>query len=248
MDDNEWLGVYAGYDWKSFDFKYGVDGKSEIHFKRGNERGSTREFLDIKYLLEEKIGRKWVRRQISKEGFTYADEAGLVEEKVSVTATYTGNTQVEITHEFEEEELSIRARIAGKETENEIRFSVSISVPHLWRNDAGEKLSERELKKKLEGAFVEAVRAKDGKKLKLGMWLETDLTDPENFGEGASEVLLDIKRFSRRKTLISVENPDHGALIPSNRGEHFYSGLKLTWLPDLQSLEKSDCVLKLSVK
>lgn len=247
MEDKPWLGVYLGHVGRGFDYSFGTDAKGEVHFKKGKKRENVHNTFPVRYVLEEEMGGKWVRRQIAEDGFTYDHEASAEKDKSTVVATYTGDTKVALTHEFEDGEIRFRGKIVQKTTENPVRFGVEVYVPYTWRNHGGEQPSKRDLRKKLRDSEIRAVRAKDGKKVKYEMWEDLNIGDADHLGEGAKELLVDIERFSGRKVTFEMGNEDQG-LFRFQQSGRLYSGFRVTWYPALEHLEKPDCYFRLAVK
>jgi len=247
LDEKPWLGVYLAHQGRGYDFSFGTNGKTQLHLKKGRERDNAFSYFDISYVLEEKMGEKWVSRKIASDGFTSIHDASDELEESMVVATYTGDTKVAITHKFEKGEIVVSGKIVEKTTKNPLRFGVSISVPHIWRKTGDEELSKRDLRDKIKDAELRAVRASDGKRLKYEMWDEVKLADADQLGGGATEVGIDVKRFGGRKVTLSLGDPESGLLRPVNAGP-LYSGIRVHWTVAEELLGKEDGYLRIEIK
>jgi hypothetical protein len=247
LDEKPWLGVYLANQGRGYDFTFGTEGKAQLHLKEGRERDNAFSYFSIAYVLEEKMGEKWVSRKMASDGFTSTHGASDDLEESTVVATYTGDTKVAITHKFEKGEIMVSGEIVEKTTKNPLRFGVTLSVPYIWRKTGDEEPSKRDLRDKIKDAEFRTVRASDGKRLKYEMWDEVKLADADELGGGATEVGIDVKRFGGRKVTLSLGDPESGLLRPVNVGP-LYSGIRVHWTVVEDLLGKEDGYLRIEIR
>lgn len=246
LQDKPWLGCFAGHEGRGFDFGLGNDGKSEIHFKKGSTRISVFSVFGVNYILEEEINGKWVSRQIKEDGFETKDKPSDEPEKVNFIATYTGDTKVEITHEFEKGEVIIETKIVAKTTENKLRCGVRVAIPDLWRSIKEDDLSERELKKKVDGE-VRGETIKD-KRVKADLYKKPMLGEPEYFGDGARTFSFESDKIAGREMLLSTVDEDSGYIEVRQTKKEAYHGFYLHWWPNPAKAGTDGARMRIQVK
>ncbi len=245
LQDKPWLGCFAGHEGRGFDFAVGGDGKSEIHFKKGRTRISVFAAFPVHYILEEEINGKWVSRQIREDGFETKDKPSDEPEKITYRATYTGDTKVEVTHEFEKGEVIIGVKIVEKTTENAIRCGVRVVVPDLYRGIKEDDLSERELKRKVD-AEVAGETLRD-KKVKADLYEKPKLDGPDYFADGAKWLSFEADAIAGGELLLSTVDEKAGR-IDVEQSKDAYHGFSLFWWPDPAKAGTPGARLKIEVK
>ena len=250
LGEKPWLGVWVGRNGRSFDFAIRTDGASEIHLKKGGKRASIHSFFAVRYVLEEKIGAKWVRRQLAKESLESAQESSLEAEKALFTASFTGETKIAIAHEFEKSEVFVAVNVLEKMTKNPVRVGVEVVVPDFYRHiKADEK--ERDLKKSLKGHDLQMVR-NDGKKVKLDekvlSKVNLKLESPDLLGTNTVK-LFEIKsvKMDGRELSLTTEEDDYGEL-ELRQTKPLFHGLSVLWWPKEDKIGQDGCRLVIKVR
>jgi hypothetical protein len=245
LQDKPWLGCFVGHEGRGFDFALGADGKSEIHFKKGSKRISVFSYFPVTYILEEQVNGKWVSRQIKEDGFETNDKPTEEPEKVTFIVTYTGDTKLEVTHEFDSGEVTIGTKLASKTTENPLRWGVRVTVPDLFRNIKEDDLSERELKKKVDAEVTgETVK---GQRVKADLYEKPKLDGPDYFGDGAKTISFESDKIAGRELVLSTVDEDAGS-FEIRQTKDAYHGFNIFWWPDAAKSASSDGHLLLKVK
>lgn len=245
LQDKPWLGCFAGHEGRGFDFALGADGKTELFFKKGRNRVNIHARFKISYVLEEQIKDRWVRRSISKDGFETEDKPSEDPEKLTFTATFTGDTKVEITHEFEKSSVIIGTKIVGKGTENPLRCGVSVMVADLYRHVEDRGLSERDLKKKIDAEIAgETVK---GERKKADLYEKPELGGSDYFEGGAKWFSFESNKIAgKTMTLRSVV--EGAGTIEVNQTKTAYNGFYLNWYVDPAKAETSGAQLEIEIK
>ncbi len=251
--EKPFLGCFVGFrESRDFDFAIGADGTSELFFKEGDERLSLHgSSIKFRYILEEqqKGKTKWTNRTMQEDGFettqkeTASPEPG---KPVTFTATFTGDTKVEITHVFSRDSVLIRTRILEKKTEGKVRVGVRVSVGDLYRH-IKEKLPERELKSKIKDSELRVWpvegRSSSGEKIEL----YEDLKLQEEFPKGATKFSLESDRIGDKEIIFSTGNEDLG-WFQFRQTRELYHGFSTYWYPDPEKSAEQDCHLVVEVK
>jgi len=242
--DKPYMGCFVGYEARNFDFGLGGDGTSELHLKDRKKRLSYSLHFSLRYVLEEEIKGKWVRRQLAEDGFETAQTATITPEKpITFTATYTGDTKVRIGHEFGKKGIAIRSEIIGKKTANPVRAGVEVVVPDLYRHlEAG--LSERELKKKIRRSEIE-VTSKEGKRAKFDLYEDENLE--KLFPGGARRFAIESERIDGKEVVLATESEELG-ILTFRQGKKLLHGLSVFWWPDSLKKSEAGCRLWVEVK
>lgn len=242
-DKKEWLGYFVGWTGKDSDFGIGSDGESTITPKKGDNQYNTKE-IRVQYVIEEKMGGKWVRRKILEEGGLTTENTKGLDPKgpVVFVSTVTGGTKVEWTHVISRGKVNIKPKILEKKTENEVRVGVDFALPKFYRFQ-DEVPEGRDLKKKVGKDYVKATRLKDRKSVKMKFHeVDKKLTDEDYLEEGASEVEVTSEKFLGKSIFVKNGGPKAGRIdIPQK--SPLYNSFRINWRADPEKLGTKDCFL-----
>ncbi len=245
-DHKDWLGYFIGWEGRGFDFGIGADGESLIYPKeRGKRVGKD---VMVKYIIEEEVNGKWVRRQFLKEGGLSSEhEKGLDPKKPIVfVATVTGDTKVQWTHVPSRGSFSIMPKILEKKTENKIRVGLEFSLPQLYRFDKTPE--ERELKRKLSNDYLRGVRLKDGKKAKVKFSdLDDDITSDKYLKDGASAIEMKCDAMKKKTLIIENGGEKTGRIDVVTKGP-LYKSFKFIWMAETEKIGEKDTYVTFEVK
>ena len=238
-DKTEWLGYFVGWEERSFDFGVGADGESLLHPKKSGDRGGHKEVV-IRFIIEEEVGGKWVRRQFLKEaGLESKNEKGIDPKKpIVLVTTVTGDTKVEWTFALVRKKMVLKPKLIEKKTENNIRVGVEFALSRLYRFDT--EPDKKELKKKVGSDYVRGTRLKDAKKVRVKFTdIDDDITSEEFLQDGASAV--EVKSQGILGTTFIVENAAEksGRIDIVTKGP-LYNSFKFNWYADMEKLGEKD--------
>lgn len=252
--DKPFIGCFVGFsEARDFQFAIGADGSSELYFMEGRDQRltTTGTTLKIYYVLEERAAgkEKWTSRRMAEDGFETAHKATMspaLDKPITFTATYTGDTKVEISHLFTKDGVEITTKVVEKKTENEVRTGVKVLVGDMYRH-LREEFTERELKAKIKDGRLEVwPRGSDkssGEKIDLH---ELDVKLPEAFPKGASRFSLKSDRIADHEYTITTANEKFG-VIEFLQTRELYHGFYLTWWPDPAKSAEKDCRMVITV-
>lgn len=232
LPEKPWIGFWIGYEQRDFDFGVGGKGEGELFLKErgreGVERISLFRSLKVHYIVEEEIGGKWQRRTLEENLFETEQAASAEVEKFEFVAAYKGETKIRVGHFFDGKEIQISTELVSTESKNPIRVGVEVVFPDLYR--LNEEISERELKKKMKGDEVRAVRL-DGKKFKYDIYEEVSLEDEAVLGKGAIEFSLESQNLAKKTINLSLGAPKTGKFLFSQK-KPLHSGFAAIWYPE----------------
>jgi len=239
-DKTEWLGYFVGWVDREADFGIGADGESSLCPKKDREQYNTKE-IKVRYLVEEKMNERWVRRQLLDEGGVVSEqEKGLDPEgPVVIVTTVTGDTKVEWTHLVDRGRVSIQPKLLSRTSENEIRVGVEFVLPKLYYFDG--PLDERELKDKVGKDYVKATRSKDRKSVRLKFHeIDESIISDDYLADGASEIEVQSGGFLDKALMIESGDEKTGRIDVQPKGP-LHNSFRMTWIADPEKLGQKDC-------
>lgn len=232
LPEKQWVGFWVGYEQRDFDFGVGGKGEGELFLKErgreGFERISLFRTLKVHYIVEEEIGGKWQRRTLEEDLFETTQAASAEVEKFEFVAAYKGGTKIQVGHFLDGKMIQISSQLVSTESNNPIRVGVEVVFPDLYRLQGD--ITERELKKKMKGDEVRAVRL-DGKKFKYDIYEEVSLEDEAVLGKGAIEFSLESQSLADKTISLSLGAPKTGKILFSQKTP-LHSGFAATWYPE----------------
>ncbi len=168
-DKKEWLGYFAGWQGRHFDFGIQSNGKSVLHPKKNSkERGKNKQ-VEIDYILQEKKGEKWITRKFDKfKGLNTKSKTSIDSKKpVSFSITYSNGVIVKWTHEHSGKEVIIRPEIIESNNISELQAKIDVRLPRL--HQFGRKQDEKQRGKKVGSDYLKGTRLNDGRKVNYRM-------------------------------------------------------------------------------
>ncbi len=246
-DKKDWLGYFTGWEGRGYDFGIGADGKGLIFPKAKGKRTTNKE-IQVRYLIEEEVKGRWVRREIIKEdGLKSENEKGLNPKKTIVfDMTVTGGTKIQWTHSPARGAFSIKPKLLEKKTENKIRVGIEFVLPRLYRFD--EVPEGRELRKKLGRDYVKGTRLKDGKKVRVKFSdLKTDIRSEDILKEGASEVEVKSEALAGKALVVKNGSAKSGNIEVVTRGA-LYESLRFVWRADPEKISDKETYVTFSLE
>ena len=242
----KWLGCYIGHEGRKFEWAVRQNGVSVLYLLNRRERSTRVDKPEVRCVLEEQVDGRWVRRKSDDEDFEYSHEASTEVEESTITFSYTGDTKVAVTYKFDDEGVTMSARIAEKTTNNPLRFGFELVMPEVWSNSGDEELRERDLRDRIEDAEIRAVRTSDGKKLRYRLWESVKLEDEEHLGGGADEISIEIAKFGRGRVVLKPGADKTPLRVLHSRA--LYSGFRVAWFPPLEKLGEDGSQLSITVE
>lgn len=233
-EKTEWLGYFVGWEDKKFDFGIGADGELAMMIKKRGKRVSHRD-ISIRYLIEEEVKGKWVRRRFVENGLSSEQEKGLDPRKpVAISSTVTGDTTVEWVHVLSRGTVSILPKLLEKKTSNPVRVGIEFALPRLHRFEG--KPDEKELKKKAGDDYLRGKRLKDGKKVRIQFDdLEDDVSSEEFLQDGASEVEVQSVGMSGMTFTLANGDEKSGRIDVVTNGP-LYNSFRFRWMVEMEKI------------
>lgn len=248
LSEKPFLGRWIGLEQDEFDFSITANYfEGEIFLKQRTREGIKRinesRSIQLRYLMEEKVGDKWQRRLIVTDGFETAQGASAEVEKFEAIVTFEGGTRVKITHELDEDVIRISSEILEAESENPMRSGVEMIIPNLYRSAS--ELDERELKRALKGDEV-VILTTQRKKQKYDLDEEVNLETEKTLAEGAFEFSFESKNLAKKTLQMSSQTEKTGKIFFRQRGA-LYEGFSAIWYPEAAAAGQAASVLVLEI-
>lgn len=223
-----WIGSYAGYERRTFQFLVGNDGEGLLT-PMGDKGAlmSGRIGIRLQPLIEEVLpdGRV-IGKQATKDGWEPVTPATIDPEKLTFRGTVAGGARFEVNLEFDGDEISVGGKLLEKGDLANPRFVMRFIVPDVYYF---EKLIEKR-EEKAKKDRVELLRT-DGKKLKLDLVTPLDAETKEFSGPGVSQARIDIAGYKDNR--FELEAGENAAFEFWNRGEAaLIEGFTLGWRLD----------------
>ncbi len=243
----EWLGYFAGWSTRDFDFGIQAQGEAKISPKDRRSQRDTSKQIDLRYTVQEKSKGRWINKKFDQDNdLTSKFKRSINPEKpLSFITTHTGGTKIEWIHAKNGKSMTITPRVVEKTTANEIRIKIDFRMPRLyWLEDA----KEREIRKKLAKDFFKGTRLKDGKNIKFKL-RDTD-KDPNSdkfFKDGASHLEFTANGFRDRTFILSNGSPKAGRIDIVTKGPlHKY--FTLAWTLNMDEHGKNDAHISFTLE
>lgn len=223
-----WIGNYAGYERRSFQFLVGNDGDCQL--SPMGENGalmSSRVALKIRPIVEEVLpDGQVISKSTLDDGWEAVTPASIDAESIVYRGTVTGGARFEVALEFDGDQITLGGRLLEKGTLTNPRFVLRFMVPDVYYHENNiEKRAEKAKKD-----HIDLVRT-DGKKLKLDLLEPLDAESAEFSGPGVSQARVDIAGYKGIRFEFDAGNT--GAFEFWNKGDvALVEGFTLGWKPD----------------
>ncbi len=228
LSKQPWLGVYAGYERRSFHFSVNSKGEGDLR-----PMGDKKQLVSSKYsirlqpMVEDVLPNgKVVSKYAVKDGWETSTPASVDPEKLVYRGTVAGDAKFEVTLEFAGDQIRAGGRLIEKGSLKNPRFVIRVQVPNVYYYEKDDEKREQKAKRDR----IDLVRT-DGKKLKLDSQTPLDAETAAYSGPGITEARIDLSGYKGHR--IELEAGDHAAFEFWNRGEEaLYKGFTLGWKPD----------------
>ncbi|BCX47104.1 hypothetical protein HAHE_10120 [Haloferula helveola] len=229
LNDQPWIGWYAGYECRDFRFGVKNDGEASLIPLQKKEPISPRYWIDIIPVIEEVLpGGRVVTKKAQDGGWEALTESTAEAEKISYRGTVTGGAKFEVHFELDGDEILGGGKILdkGELTENPIRLSIRVRVPNVYYHTK----NEEDVEDKADGDRIQVERS-DGKKLRFDGWDPVWAEKEDVSGPGIKTARIDLDGYKGAK--IDLESGDKG-LFEFWNGEKrpLYKGFTFGWKPD----------------
>lgn len=223
-----WIGNYAGYERRSFQFLVGNDGEGQL--SPMGDKGtvmSSRIAIKMQPLIEEVLpDGKVISKMPVDDGWEAVTPASINPEKVTYRGTVAGDARFEVTLEFDGDQISAGGKLLEKGKLGNPRFVLRFIVPNVYYYDKDEKKREEKSKRDR----IDLLRT-DGKKLKLDLMTPLDAETEKFNGPGVSQARVDIAGYKDHR--FEFDAGANAAFEFWNRGEAaLIEGFTLGWKPD----------------
>lgn len=223
-----WIGSYAGYERRGFQFLVGNDGEGLLTPMGDKDRLlSSRIGIKVQPLIEEVLpDGKVISKMPVDDGWEAVTPASINPEKLTYRGTVAGGGRFEVTLEFDGDQISAGGKLLEKGKLGNPRFVLRFVVPNVYYYDKDEEKREEKSKRDR----IDLVRT-DGKKLKLDLMTPLDAETEKFNGPGVSQARVDIAGYKDHR--FELDAGANAVFEFWNRGEAaLIEGFTLGWKPD----------------
>lgn len=246
-DQTRWLGYFAGWEEKHYDWGFGDDGKVIMHHVLKGEPMNHKDFV-VSVLVREEVNGKWVTRQLLDEGgLESKDEPALNSKKpITLTMAFTGGTKVEVVQAMSRKRMVLMPKLVAKETENPIQIVVQCKMPDFYKNVRDK--DEDEMEDLVKKDYFVGRRKKDGKKVKVKLSQKSvDLNSDKYFADGAISVEYASEKIDGKSFSAELGGKDVG-YFTVKLGSRVYNGGLFEWITDMNKLGQKDSFISIAIE
>ena len=229
LQEKEWVGNYAGYERRSFEFR--ISGRGDGLLLPMGDKGklaSDRIGIKVLPLIEEVMpDGKIVAKMPTADGWEAVTPATVNPEKLVFRGTAAGEARFEVTFEFDGDEIRAGGKVLEKgKLTNPLRFVLRFQFPDAYPYDTDP--AKRAVKAKKDR--VDLLRT-DGKKLKLDLLTPLDAEAEKFGGPGVSQARVEIDAYKGHR--FDFNAGPNASFEFWNKGDPaLVEGFTLGWKPD----------------
>ena len=252
MNKQPWMGFFAAYESKRFNFAISSQGK--VTLTPMNEKGkpvSSRNEIRIAFGIEEVLPNgKTTTKEIKVESLESAEAATDKLQKTVIRGKVAGDAAFEAFIEQDRGIISMGGHVTdtGTLTKNPIRFTIRATIPDVY--EKVEKNGEKALK-----AFEKRIKDDsldlewtDGKRLKEALDKPVDVNSKEINGPGITDLELELSAYGGSKIYCSASENSAITLSGKAAPSPLNGGFTIRWLADAAKDPQGKARLKLLVK
>lgn len=251
LNEQPWIGHFAGYEGRRFDFGITSHGKMTLLTKDDKDKASSI-FIAVQVeLVVEEIypdGRVSART-VREETLTSTDQPTANFEKTVIKGQVTGEAAFELYAEQNRGSISVGGRITdpGTLTKNPIRLALRTRFPTAYRNTPKTgKQDEKAFLKRIKDDRID-LKWTDGKRKKQSFDEVVDASSPELNGPGIVSAEIEISAYRDRKFEIEASENSVMTLFNSKPAQ-LHEGFTIRWLPDPEKDPEGKARLTITVK
>lgn len=151
LSEKPWLGWFAGYEGKKFNFGVGDDGRGAlIPLGKGSEPVSSAIWIRIHpVIVEEKPDGRAFSRKVIEDSWEPLSESSNEAETMAYRATVEGGAIYEVHFDIDGDEISCGGRIIekGELSENSIKLVIRVKVPDYFKYERDKDGFEKKFKR-----------------------------------------------------------------------------------------------------
>ncbi|MEM1082833.1 MAG: hypothetical protein AAGI48_01825 [Verrucomicrobiota bacterium] len=226
LNDQPWIGWFAGYEGKDNHFGVGGDGRGALIplTKDGDHYNSALWFRIQPVVLEKQPDGREFSRKVIEDGWEALSNSGSDEEKMAYRATAEGGVVYEVNFEIDDDTVMAGGRIIEKgDGDKPVRLVMRVLVPDYFRYER----DKDDYEKKYKRDRVELVTA-NRKKQKFDLFEEIDAADIN--GSPIQSANVD---FKFRELELQADAGDAGSFrFWNGRKKPLSMGFTLEWSAD----------------
>lgn len=249
IEEQPWIGYYAAFANKNYDFGVTSQGNIEIRPMRNKTTPVGKKLcIKVDAGIEEILpdGSR-VMKKINVD--TLESEQGATDklEKTSIRGKVTGDAEFELNLEQSRGIIFIGGRVMdpGKLTKNPVRFAVRVSIPNAYPDEEDSKTGKSFLKK-IKDDLLE-VKWTDGKRAKQDFEKAVDATSKELNGPGISSAEITIGCYNGKRLMFTA-SPNSAITLRNPQTRPLHEGFVIQWTADTTKDPDGKARLAMEVK
>jgi hypothetical protein len=264
LDKQPWLGYYAIFASKRFNFKVLPQGNIEISPMNDKKEPVGQPLsINIRAGIEETLpDGKVVMKEINADTLESQDAATENLEKTSIRGKVTGDAEFELNIEQLRGVIFIGGRVLnpGTLTKNPIRFVVNAQIPNAYpyRDNQANTETDNKKKKKADNNSEKAFQKKleddsltlkwiDGKRVKQDYGKIVDVNSKELNGPGIASAEIDVSSYHGKRVIFTAA-PNSAMKLQNPKAAPLHEGFTIIWTADTAKDPQSKTRLAIEVR
>lgn len=191
MHELPWAGFFSGYTRHGFEFGVNNEGLSEIYLigKDRKRIGASRKVkIYTEVIVEDKNGKRSVKRLKTDEGLVTDQQPGLKHKKINYTALCTGDAKVQVSIQYSGNKITMDGKVIdrGSLKNDQLYLSYKVVMPAMYTNTYANNAKKEKARMKKDR--IRFVRAKDGKSVSLKSYEKVNLLDEDLAKDGVTKL------------------------------------------------------------
>lgn len=243
LDKQPWLGYYAVFANKRFNFTFTPQGDIEIRPINDKDAPVGKKLaITIAAGIEEILpDGKTIMKQVKAETLESGDAATGNLEKVTIRGKVTGDAEFELNIEQSRGIIFFGGRVLnpGTLTKNPLRFSVRVRIPNAYPDPAPEPGVAAKKIDKSGQAFLKKIKDDsltvkwiDGKRVKQDFEKAVDATSKDINGPGIASAEIEISSY-KGKRLTFTAAPNSAMTLRNAQPAPLHEGFMILWTADV---------------
>lgn len=251
LQDKQWLGYFAGFATKRFQFGVTTEGKFQMPpLDNKGEPLSERIRPKLNIFVQEIMpDGKAVWKQIKPETLESPQSPTDKLDKILIRGKVTGDAAFEVNIEQQRGIAMVGGRITDPGTlKNPLRFSMRVTIPNIYpEDDTSDKQKAKVFEKKIKDDRID-VKWTDGKRKKEGFDKPVDAGSKDLNGPGIAAMEMSAFAYKDRKILFTAAPNSVIRLSNDGKTAPLYQGFTFTWEPDPEKDKDGKARLSIEVK
>ncbi len=235
LQEKEWLGYFAGFENKKYQFGITAQGKAAIRIigKKGDPM-SQKLAIPVEFTIEEiSPDGKATVKSIKPESLESAQAATDKLKAITIKGKVTGDASFELYIDEDRGVMAFGGRLLDPGTlKNPLRFSIRVKIPNVYEdtNKGVDKKEQKAFEDKVKGDRVQLAWT-DGKRVKQDADKPVDANSKELNGPGISAAQIALSPYDEKK-LEFTASANSAMKLTGEQAAPLHGGFSLIWAAD----------------